>query len=200
MSDAADDIIGIYRRHAHRWVAARGARLPEAPWLARFAALLPDNAPVLDLGCGAGVPVARYFAGLGHGVTGVDSSPEMIALFRANLPGAAALVADMRTLDLGRRFAGILAWDSFFHLAHDPQRGMFPIFRDHADPGAPLLFSSGPAHGVAMGVLEGEPLYHASLDAAEYRALLDANGFDVVDHVVEDPACGGRTVWLARRR
>jgi len=200
MSDAADDIIGIYRRHAHRWVAARGARLPEAPWLARFAALLPENAAVLDLGCGAGVPVARHFAGLGHEVTGVDSSPEMIALFRANLPDAEALVADMRTLALKRRFAGILAWDSFFHLAHDPQRAMFPIFRDHAGPGAPLLFSSGPSHGVAMGVLEGEPLYHASLDAAEYRTLLDANGFDVVDHVVEDPACGGRTVWLARRR
>jgi hypothetical protein len=53
---------------------------------------------------------------------------------------------------------------------------------------------------VAVGELEGEPLYHASLDAEEYRALLTGADFDVVDHVVEDPACGRRTIWLARRR
>lgn len=200
MSDDADRIIGLYRRHGAAWVAARGDRLPEKPWLDRFAALLPARGAVLDLGCGAGVPVARYLAGLGHGVTGVDSAPEMIAAFRANLPGAEAVVADMRTLDLGRSFAGILAWDSFFHLAHDPQRAMFPIFRAHAAPGAALMFTSGPAHGEAIGTLEGEPLYHASLDPAEYRALLDTNGFDVAGHAVEDPACGGRTIWLARRR
>jgi hypothetical protein len=53
---------------------------------------------------------------------------------------------------------------------------------------------------VAIGAYRGEPLFHASLDRAEYRALLDANGFDMVSHMVEDPACGGRTVWLARLR
>jgi hypothetical protein len=46
---------------------------------------------------------------------------------------------------------------------------------------------------------EGEPLYHASLDAAEYRRLLAEQGFVVQDHVVEDPDCGGHTVWLAAR-
>jgi hypothetical protein len=28
--------------------------------------------------------------------------------------------------------------------------------------------------------------------------LLDRNGFDVVSHVVEDPGCGGHTIWLAQ--
>ncbi len=77
---------------------------------------------------------------------------------------------------------------------------MFPIFRDHTTEQGALLFTSGPAHGVAMGSFHGEPLYHASLDGDEYRALLDQAGFDVVDHVIEDPACGGHTVWLAQRR
>ena len=56
------------------------------------------------------------------------------------------------------------------------------------------------AHPVLSGYIEGEPLYHASLDPAEYRRLLDQNGFEVIDMVAEDPTCGGRTVWLARRR
>ena len=61
------------------------------------------------------------------------------------------------------------------------------------------MFTSGTSHGVALGCLVGETLYHASLDASEYRALLEEHGFSMVMHVVEDPDCGGRTVRLARR-
>ena len=77
---------------------------------------------------------------------------------------------------------------------------MFPRFAAHANPDAALLFTSGNAEGAAIGALEDEPLYHGSLDPKEYRTLLDANGFDVVAHVVEDPDCGNRTVWLACQR
>jgi 2-polyprenyl-3-methyl-5-hydroxy-6-metoxy-1,4-benzoquinol methylase len=201
VSDAAQQVVDLYRRHAQAWAAARGSQPgTERAWIARFADMLQPGATVLDIGCGPGEPIARNLAQRGHRITGVDSSPEMITLFRANLPDQTARVADMRTLDLGRKFDGLLAWDSFFHLAPDPQRLMFPIFRDHAAPGAPLLFTSGPAFGEAIGTLEGEPLYHASLDADEYRRLLDRNGFDVIAHVTDDPASGGHTVWLARKR
>jgi hypothetical protein len=77
---------------------------------------------------------------------------------------------------------------------------MFPVFRAHAAPRAALMFTSGPAYGEGIGRLEGDPLYHASLDAAEYRQLLDSHDFDVIATVAEDRTCGRRTVWLARRR
>jgi hypothetical protein len=109
-------------------------------------------------------------------------------------------VADMRALRLERRFAGILAWDSFFHLSFDDQRLMFAIFRKHAAARAALMFTSGPAHGEALGTYRGETLCHASLDPAEYRDLLDAHGFEVVAHAIEDASCGGHTIWLAQLR
>jgi len=196
---AAERVVDLYRRHAGAWAAERDANLAERAWIERFAAMLVPGATVLDIGCGSGRPIAACLAGWGHRVAGVDSSPEMIALFRANLPGEAAAVADMRSLSLGR-FGGLIAWDSLFHLAPDEQRLMFPVFRDHALPGAPLLFTSGPAAGEAIGTLQGEPLYHASLGPGEYRLLLGRNGFDVVAHAAEDPDCGGHTVWLACRR
>ena len=62
------------------------------------------------------------------------------------------------------------------------------------------MFTSGPSFGEAIGTFEGEPLYHGSLDPAEYRALLDEQGFDVVAHVADDPGCGGHTIWLAQQR
>ena len=61
------------------------------------------------------------------------------------------------------------------------------------------MFTSGPAHGEAIGDFEGEPLYHGSLDPAEYRSLLDQHGFRVISHVVEDMDCGRHTIWLAQR-
>jgi hypothetical protein len=122
----------------------------------------------------------------------------MIAMCQEQFPRQHWRVADMRTLDLARTFDGILAWDSFFHLCHAEQRRMFAVFRRHAAPEAALMFTSGPAHGTAIGSYQGEKLYHASLAGEEYRALLAATGFEVVAHAVEDPACGGHTIWLAR--
>jgi SAM-dependent methyltransferase len=197
---AAERVTDLYRRHAGAWVAARGTNLAEGTWIERFAAMLGPGTTVLDIGCGSGQPIAAYLVGRGHRVAGIDTSPEMIALFQASLPGEAAEVADMRSLSLDRGFGGLIAWDSLLHLAPDAQRLMFPVLRDHALPGAPLLFTSGPAFGEAIGTLEGEPLYHASLGPDEYRLLLGRSGFDVVAHTAEDPDCGGHTVWLARRR
>ena len=202
---ASDDeqIIRLYQRHARAWTQQRErqrGRLMEASWLDRFLGLLPVRRAVLDVGCGSGEPMGRYLAERGCGMTGIDSAPDMIAMWNDRLRGHASRVADMRLLCLGKRFDGILAWDSCFHLCHDDQRRMFPVFRDHAAAGAALMFTSGPAHGEAIGSLEGEALYHASLDSAEYRALLDEAGFAVVADVAEDPTCGGHTVWLARFR
>jgi len=198
MTSEADRIIGLYRRHANAWARERGNHLFEAAWFDRFRALVPADGTVLDIGCGAAEPLARYLIENGCDVTGVDAAPEMIAMCRDRFPDRTWHVADMRTLSLGRLFNGLVAWDSFFHLSYDDQRRMFPIFRKHAAPHAALMFTSGPSHGEAIGAYGGEPLYHASLDASEYRALLDANGFEVVMHVAEDPDCGGHTIWLAQ--
>ncbi|ETX13020.1 methyltransferase [Roseivivax halodurans JCM 10272] len=199
MTESADSIIGIYRRHGAAWAKARGTKLTEGVWLDRFIRMVRPGASVLDIGCGSGEPIARHVCSHGHSVTGVDASPEMIALFGANLPSETTELADMRSLNLGLTFGGLIAWDSFFHLTPEDQRLMFPVFRRHAATEAPLLFTSGPAFGEAIGTLEREPLYHASLDPDEYRRLLNENGFDVVAFVAEDPACTGHSVWLARR-
>lgn len=144
-----------------------------------------------------GEPIARYLIEQGFRVVGVDSSPSLIALARERFPDSDWLVADMREVELNRRFDGILAWDSFFHLGMDDQRRMFPRFAALAERGAPLMFTSGPAEGEAIGAYEGEPLYHASLGPTEYERLLAANGFMVRAQEAEDPECGEHTIWLA---
>jgi hypothetical protein len=175
-------IVGLYEENAAAFDAQRGRALIEKEWLGRFAALV----------------IARWLIERGFAVTGVDSSPSLIALCGERFPGGEWLVGDMRALDLGRRFDGLIAWHSFFHLTPPDQRPMFERFAAHAAPAAPLLFTSGWSHGEAIGEWQSEPLYHGSLDPADYRALLEASGFEILDHRVRDPACGEATVWLAQ--
>ena len=203
MKEMADRIIEHYERHARDWDADRnryGEPWNDKPWHDRFVAELPaEERTVLDLGCGSGSPVAKYLARCGIHVTGVDSSLTLVSLSRERLPNHEWLVADMRQIKLRRKFGGILAWDSFFHLTPDDQRLMFDVFARHAAPSAVLMFNGGPDYGEGVGSYRGDPLYHASLNPDEYTALLCSIGFEVVAHAVEDwQTGGGRTVWLAR--
>lgn len=197
--EGPDAIQGVYRRHAAGFDAHRGRQLFEKAWLDRFLALVPVGAPVLSLGCGAGEPVERYLAEAGHPVTGVDFSPEMLVLAKARMPQAEWIEADMRGLDLGRRFGGVIAWNSFFHLTRDDQRGMFAVFARHLLPGGGLMFTAGPGNGEVVGAVEGSPVYHASLAPSEYARCIEAEGLEVRGFLAEDPACAGHSVWLARR-
>ncbi len=197
---SSHDIIGLYDRRAAEYDRDRSRSLFEKGWLDRFLRYVPTGGTVLDIGCGMGQPIAGYLLGLGFGVVGVDASPALISLCRTRHPQGEWLVADMRELDLSRRFDGLISWDSLFHLSMDDQRPMFARFARHAGSSAPLLFTSGPAEGESIGSWSGEPLYHASLDPAEYRELLAVNGFVVEAFQPDDADCGGHTVWLATAR
>ncbi|WP_454700443.1 class I SAM-dependent DNA methyltransferase [Agrobacterium burrii] len=199
MSNASRDVIGLYTEHGADFDKERGRSLAEKPWLDRFTSLLPDGGSILDIGCGSGEPIAGYFIANGYDVTGIDASLPLIELCRSRFPENLWAVADMRELALGRRFDGLIAWHSFFHLKPEDQRLMFGIFRQHANDGAALMFTAGPGHGEAIGTFHGKPLYHASLAREDYESLLAAHGFRLLDHIVNDPQCGGATVYLARR-
>ncbi|MFL5493630.1 MAG: class I SAM-dependent DNA methyltransferase [Gemmatimonadales bacterium] len=190
-------IVDLYERHARSFDRDRNRSLQEKAWLDRFLSHVPPSGTVLDIGCGMGEPIARYCLESGARVVGIDSSLSMIQMCRTRFPHAEWLVADMRELALDRRFDGILAWDSFFHLSPNDQRGMFARFASHARRGAPLLMTSGTSEGEAIGSWCGEPLYHGSLDTSEYEHLLAANGFSVERYVPNDPECWDHTVWLA---
>jgi len=193
-----DDILPTYDRVAAGFARARDKSLFERRWLDKMLAHTPPPRRVLDLGCGSGNPIARYLTDRRAQVTGVDGAAAMVALFQQNLPDAPVYHADMRGLDLGQKFDAILAWNSFFHLSPADQRAMFAIFANHAAPRATLMFTAGPRAGEPIGEVEGEPVYHASLDPQEYQALLADHGFDLLKFTPDDPTCNGHTIWLAR--
>jgi trans-aconitate methyltransferase len=195
---AAANIISLYHSVASRFDRDRCKTLMEGFCLREIAARIRDKDDVLDLGCGSGEPIARFFIEACCRVTGVDAARAMIEMCHTRFPDGGWIQADMRSLTLRNRFDAIIAWDSFFHLTADDQRRMFPVFHDHIARQGLLLFTSGHRAGTAIGDMFGHPLFHASLDSEVYESLLARYGFQVLLHRVEDPECGDHTVWLAQ--
>lgn len=190
----------VYEANAGHWDTTRSRVLFEKYWLDRLLAHVPKGSGVLDLGCGAGEPIARYLIEQGRIVTGVDFSRNMLAIARRRFPDKRWIEADMREIELPTKFAGIVAWDSFFHLTKDEQRAVIPRLAHHIAPGGALLVTVGPNEAEAVGRVGNGAVFHASLSPAEYAARLDAVGMDIESFVPNDAACGGHSVLLAIKR
>ena len=193
-----NDVTSAYDRIAHWFDQTRTRSLMELPYLACLSGALRKGACVLDLGCGTGEPILRYLVERGVEVVGVDASAAMLEIARARFPENSFALCDMRELNLNRRFDAIVAWHSLFHLDPSAQRAMFPIFARHLQPEGLLMFTSGSEAGETWAENGGESLYHASLAMDEYRNLLEAHGFQVLRHALDDPDCGGATVWIVQ--
>ena len=197
------DTPAVYQRNAAGWDKQRNRSLYEQPWLDRFIEPLPAGARVLDVGCGAGEPIAAYLISRGLSLVGVDTSEPMITLCRERFPQHEWHVADMRTLELDATLDetvdGVIGWDSFFHLNPEEQRQTMTLFGRLLSPRGRLLLTVGPSAGEVLGSVEGEAVYHSSLDPAEYESVLRRLGMVDVTFIPEAAACWGRSVLLAGR-
>ena len=187
----------IYEIHADAWDLHRSRSLSERPWLNQFISMIKPRSEVLDVGCGGGEPIARYFVERGFSLTGVDAAKGMIDIAQSRFPTMTWIHMDMRALSLGRKFDGIVGWDSFFHLNPAEQRLTLRHFFNHLKPDGALLLTVGHKAGEVLGHVEGQKVYHSSLDPTEYQNILFGAGFCEVKYVAQDPRCGMRSVILA---
>jgi SAM-dependent methyltransferase len=115
-------------------------RLPELGEGEIVASVLPAGASVLELGCGAG-RITRQLVRLGHRVTAVDESVEMLAHVR----DAETVRSRIEGLELGRRFDAVVLASNLVNAAPPRRRAFLETCRRHADlavvEGLPLAWS-----------------------------------------------------------
>jgi SAM-dependent methyltransferase len=113
-------------------------------WLRQMIARLPQRARVLDLGCGAGLPVARVLAAQGFQVVGVDGSARQIELAVANVPEGQFILADMTEVEFAP--ASFDAISAFYAITHIPRQEHATLLRRIAawlKPGGVFVGSFG---------------------------------------------------------
>lgn len=166
---------------------------------------LPEAADVLEIGCGAGLPVARCIADAGHRYTGVDISDRQIELARQHVPEGVFVVEDVTNLSFpSSRFDAIVMLYAITHIPVRRWPELIGLMHDWLRP-AGLLLVNAPDHA-SPGWLEenflgfGVDNWTNALDRSETHAALTSGGFDILDETqLPDDEPGPGWVWILAR-
>lgn len=170
-----------YDRCAAAYEAAR--RQSTHPELALLIERLPDNAHVLDIGCGAGVPIAHTLA-YHFAVTGVDISAAQIRRARNHVPIGRFIHSDIMQLDFPpATFDAVIAFYTIFHLPREEHANLLQHIHTWLKPGGYLLATVTQVAEEAYTEDDffGVTMYWSNYGLADYRQLLTTIGFTVLD-------------------
>lgn len=194
---------------AERYLATKTADDPLAlSALEEMARDLRPGAPVLDLGCGAGVPATRWLAESGFAVTGVDISERQLDLARKLVPTATFLKADMTELDFEpEALDAVVAFHSIIHVPREEHPALLAKIHRWLRPGGFFLTT------LTVTDYEGEDedwegwgaaMRWSHYDAETNEKMLREAGFDVI---YAEPRTGGGTgdeeetwLWVLARK
>lgn len=109
--------VKVYDSIAEKYAKAFDTDLSDNPRVDRFVSHLPENALVIDVGCGTGI-VTKYIQSKGIRVSGIDLSSSMLEIARKNHPEIEFKQEDIRSMEYpNNHFDGIWAGHSLFHLS-----------------------------------------------------------------------------------
>lgn len=174
-----------------------------APWIAELLARLPAGAPVLDVGCGCGVPVARALAAAGHPVTGIDISEVQIRRARQLVPAGSFIRADAVLARLPpASFDALVCLYSLIHMPLAEQPGLIGRMGGWLRPAGWLLAIAGQDAwtGSEDNWLDGQtPMWWSQADAGTYRGWLREAGLEIISADFVPEGDSGHALFWARR-
>lgn len=193
-------VLNSYDLIAEQWHAGRATFFRERPYIERMVQSLEHGAPILDLGCGTGAPIARHVVERGFRVTGVDQSRAMLKIAQRVVPAAAWVQADIRTVQFVAHFAAVVAWDSIFHIDRRDHASIFGNVYQWLRPGGRFLVSVGGSSDPGFtSEMFGQPFFYSGFAPEEARQLLETHGFHILLQEVDDPSSRGRVAILAQK-
>jgi 2-polyprenyl-3-methyl-5-hydroxy-6-metoxy-1,4-benzoquinol methylase len=172
-------------------------------WLAELRDRLPDRSAVLDIGCGCGVPVARYLATAGHQVKGVDISDVQIERARRLVPGATFIRADITEMSFQPgSFDAVICLYALIHMPLDRQPRLLHDIAGWLRPGGWLLVTTGQDAwtGTQDNWLGGHAtMWWSHADAPTYRSWIHGAGLELTGEQFIPEGDSGHALFWARR-
>lgn len=199
-----DEVRRSYDRIAETYAAESATQQDKRALDDAIVERLPDDAQVLDAGCGDGrqvtVPLSDRFD-----VVGVDFSAKQLALARANEPSAEFVQGDMTALGFTHEvFDAVCAFHSIIHAPTEEHPRVINGFSRLLKPGGLLLISLGVDawEGTNPNWLDtGTEMHWSFPDLDTSRKTLEKAGFDIIrERTVGDELGGSFVFVLAKKR
>jgi ubiquinone/menaquinone biosynthesis C-methylase UbiE len=183
-----------YNAIAARYLAERTRASADVRLLDDFMDRLPENAKVLDAGCGAGIPISQMLSER-FDVMGVDFSEAQIELAKKNVPKAEFICQDMTQLDFAENtFDGITSYYAIIHIPREEHQPLLANFHRMLKAGGFALLCLGAEHlidDVDENYL-GARMYWSHYDSETYLNMLKELGFTIIwSKFVADESCEG---------
>jgi cyclopropane fatty-acyl-phospholipid synthase-like methyltransferase len=161
-----------------------------------------DKGHLLDLGCGAGEPFARWFIERGWQVTGVDFSAQMLEIAGRAVPKMKTIAGDMTEVDFSEEsFDAVIAVYSLFHVPRAKHPALFQSIQRWLRPGGKVLFTYATHHYTGQPVFDGtkefmgEHLFYSHDEPEVLQQHLAQAGLKVI--ALDEHEIGGETfLWV----
>ena len=165
--------------YSHRNLSKFNSELEE------FASFLPENARLLDLGCGAGIPTAKFLTEKGIEVTGIDLSEKMLSLARENVPNADFIKMDMNELKFNEEtFDGIISVYALFHIPREKHLAIFKNTFKILKKGGMLMINIGIHESEGTSRFFGVPMFWSNFSPEITLDLAKKAGFSILTEAV----------------
>jgi ubiquinone/menaquinone biosynthesis C-methylase UbiE len=187
-----------YTKMAREYQADRGI-FDHTKELDELVGLLPRNARVLDVGCGAGVPVAEFLVKAGFDVVGIDFSESMLGLARKNVPQAQLIMGSMTKLGFRENsFDGLTAFYSIIHVPREKHLPLLQSFHRILKPKGVMLISMGTDEWEAVEEYYGTRMFWSHYSPEISLELVKNAGFQIIfnRHTLTG---GERHYWILAR-
>jgi cyclopropane fatty-acyl-phospholipid synthase-like methyltransferase len=179
--------------------AAQRDEFKNDSYLARLAVLLVPGAKVLDVGCGAGVPVDRYLLAKGLKISGIDISATQIELARRSNPAGEYAVRDMLGLVPGEyNVDAVVSFYTIFHAPRETHATLLWVLRSFLTESGLLLATMGSTEWEGIEEFHGAEMFWSHYDATTNRSLVEAAGFEVLLDEIDTSGGERHQVLLAK--
>jgi SAM-dependent methyltransferase len=207
VSDPRTQLVGSgYDAMADTWEewSAQVADDPRHAWLESLLAVLPEDAVVVELGCGNGTRETRELAARAQ-LTGVDLSAEQLRRARERVPNATFVRGDLTAVEFhDASLDGVAAFYVLNHVPRELLPGLFASIHRWLKPGGHFLASLGASDLEGwQGEWLGVPMFFSGHAPETNRQLLRDAGFTLVrDELVTiaEPEGAVTFHWVLARR
>lgn len=188
-----------YNKIAKRYMEVRD-QFTNNRYLEKLNNMLEPGSTILDMGCGAGKPIDKFFIYRGHKVIGIDISEKQIKLARKNVPRASYVVKDISNLQKEEYQVDVIV--SFYTILHIPREThpeLFEKINSFLPEGGLALVTMGSSEWEGIEDFYGVKMYWSHYGPEKNRAIIERAGFKVILDEIDTRGGERHQVILARK-
>jgi len=188
-----------YNRIAKDYSATRD-QFKNLKYLEKLNTFLKPKSKILDIGCGAGVPIDKYFIEKGHNVIGIDISSEQIKLAKKNIPEGHFEIKDMSFLKENEfTVNAVVSFYAIFHIPRERHSDILKKIYSFLPIGGLILITMGASEWEGIEEFHGTKMFWSHYGPEKNTQLITDTGFEILSNEVDNSSGEKHLIILARK-